>query len=194
MKMGHSVLMIQERAHCESEGHVISLGAKERWDVHAWAHYAATRWPQVPIYLCGVSMGASTVLLAMETDLPKNVKGIIADAGYSSGSAILGSILRRHHCLFLYPCMALGALLFGHFSIADTNVLRVVKKAELPILLIHGEEDHLVPCEMGREIAAANPEQVEIHTFPEAGHVMSYLIDGERYEAYLQAFVERTNC
>ena len=38
------------------------------------------------------------------------------------------------------------------------------------------------------------PEQVEIHTFPGAGHVMSYLIDGERYEAYLRAFIERTNC
>ena len=35
---GLNTLVIEERAHCESEGHTISFGINERWDCLAWAH------------------------------------------------------------------------------------------------------------------------------------------------------------
>ena len=38
-----------------------------------------------------------------------------------------------------------------------------------------------MPCEMSRVIAQANPEMIERHTFPDAGHGLSYLVDTEQY-------------
>jgi fermentation-respiration switch protein FrsA (DUF1100 family) len=52
----------------------------------------------------------------------------------------------------------------------------------VPILLIHGEQDDFVPCDMSREIFSANPDAVTLQTFPNAGHGLSYMSDPVRYE------------
>jgi len=61
----------------------------------------------------------------------------------------------------------------------------------VPILLIHGEADRFVPCELSRQIAEANPEMIEFHTFPGAGHGVSYLADTERYTKLVRDFCEK---
>ena len=55
-----------------------------------------------------------------------------------------------------------------------------LKKTNIPILLIHGEEDYFVPLEMSRAIheSASNSQ---LHIFPHAGHGLSYPVDPERY-------------
>ena len=188
--LGHHVLLVEERAQYGSEGHTITMGVREQDDCQAWAHVAALTFPESPIFLCGVSMGAATVLLASRQDLPAQVKGIVADASYTSAEAIVRTVARGMHLGFLMPLIRLGALLFGHFRLSEGDVLAAVRQAKRPILLIHGEADPLVPCEMGREIAAANPA-IEFHTFENAGHVLSYLEDEERYLQIVQDFETR---
>ena len=61
----------------------------------------------------------------------------------------------------------------------------------VPVLLIHGEEDRCVPCEMSRRIAAANPEKIRLEMFPGAGHGLSYLIDKPRYTKLVMDFTAR---
>ena len=60
-----------------------------------------------------------------------------------------------------------------------------------PVLLVHGEADHFVPCSMSREIAAANPSKVTLVTFPEAGHGLSFLVDRPRYVETVTGFLRR---
>lgn len=68
--------------------------------------------------------------------------------------------------------------------------MEAVKKARIPILLIHGEDDRFVPCEMSRRIADACASPVTLETFPEAGHGISYLADHQRYGQVVKQFVE----
>ena len=49
------------------------------------------------MYLDGISMGAATVLMASEFDLPASVRGIIADCGYTSPRDILKKVIRQCH-------------------------------------------------------------------------------------------------
>ena len=190
---GLNTLVVDQRAHGKSEGHTISFGINERWDCLQWAEYAAQRWPGVPISLAGISMGAATVLMASDLPLPEEVKGIIADCGYSSPRAII-----KHVCWSLpkpfrifYPFTSLSAELFGHFDPDAGSALGAVSNTTLPILLIHGEADGFVPCEMSREIAAACASKVRLETFPGAGHGVSYLSDPERYGRIVKEFLER---
>ena len=191
---GCHLLMIEERAHKSSEGHTITFGVKERFDCLKWIDYAVRRFgPDTPILLAGISMGAATVLMASEFDLPANVKGILADAPFTSPKAIIRKVCGDVHvpAELAYPFLWLGAKLFGGFGLTDADAAEAVKHTKVPILLIHGEDDRFVPCDMGREIAAANPAMVELHTFPDAGHGLSFLVDRPRYECIVRGFFAR---
>lgn len=60
--------------------------------------------------------------------------------------------------------------------------MEALAHTDLPILLIHGEEDHFVPCDMSRSLQAAHPTHTTLVTFPGAGHGLSYISDPGRYE------------
>ena len=191
---GFSLLLVEERAHCSSEGHVITFGVKERMDCLKWIEYARERFGnRIRILLCGISMGASTVLMASGMDLPENVRGIVADCPFTTPKEIVYKVSKdlKLPPRIIWPLLRLGARLYGRFDPAGVDAAEAVKRSPVPILLIHGEDDRFVPCEMGRRIAAANPDRVELHTFPNAGHGLSFLIDRPRYEQITKAFFAR---
>ena len=77
---GCSVLYAEQRGQGESEGEYMGFGMLERYDCLKWAQWASENNPDnLPIYLVGLSMGATTVLMASNLDLPENVRGIMAD-------------------------------------------------------------------------------------------------------------------
>ena len=193
---GFNLLMIEERAHCGSEGHTITFGVKERLDCLTWIDYARGRFgDQVRILLCGISMGASTVIMASGLQLPDNVKGIIADCPFTNPKEIIRKVCgdMKIPARIAWPFIWLGARIYGRFDPNSADASEAVRSTAVPILIIHGEDDRFVPCDMGRRIAAANPNMVELHTFPGAGHGLSFLIDQPRYERITKAFFDRVN-
>ena len=191
---GFNVLLIEQRAHGTSEGHVTTFAVRERKDCLAWVDYARSRFDeQVKIVLCGISMGASTVLMASGMGLPVNVRGVIADSPFTTPKEIIMRVSRdRKLPPHLIWWMAnIGAFLFGGFRLTGVDAEEAVRRASVPILIIHGEDDRYVPCDMGRRIAAANPELTELQTFPNAGHGLSFLVDRERYERITKAFLKK---
>ena len=158
-ELGMNVLAVDQRAHGESGGKVITFGVRERLDCQSWAQYAFLRFgPETPIYLAGVSMGAATVLMASALELPHTVRGIIADSPYTEPEAIIRKVISKDAHLpagALLPFLRFGARLFGRFDLRGASALEAVGRTEIPILLIHGEDDRFVPCDMSRELAAA---------------------------------------
>lgn len=192
-EQGWHILMPDQRAHGESQGDTITFGVRERQDCLAWARYAANRMgPETPIFLWGISMGAATVLMTADLPLPETVRGIVADCGYDTPAGILKETLRRWHWpLFpMYPFAALGARWFGGFSVTETSALDCVRHARLPILLVHGEADQVVPCEMARALRDACASQVELLTVPGASHGISWYVDMPAYQNALLRFME----
>lgn len=193
-RQGHNVLMIEERAHKNSQGHTITFGVEERYDCLDWIRYALERFgPQTRIVLSGISMGAATVLMASALPLPEQVVGITADCPYTSPAAIIRQV-GRHMGIpegvsgFL---SAAAARIFGHFRLNAADAAEAVRQTKVPILLIHGEADDFVPCAMSRRIHAANPERIAFFTFPGAGHGLSFLADPGRYEELIRAFTRQ---
>lgn len=190
---GWHVLMADQRAHGESEGRTITFGIRERWDCLAWAEEMTRRLgPETPIFLWGISMGAATVLMAADLELPKTVRGIAADCGYDTPAGILRETIRRRHwpVFPLYQMTALGARLFGGFRVSEHSALEAVRRARIPILLVHGEADHMVPCEMARALRDACASQVTLLTVPGAEHGISWYVDMPAYRAVLEKFIE----
>lgn len=191
LKLGYNILAVDQRAHGKSEGRVISFGIKERYDCLTWIRYANSRFgDDTKIVLSGISMGAATVLMTASLDLPENVKGIMADCPYASPAAIIQKVSNDvgYPPKLAYPFIWLGALLFGGFRLNSCDAVSAVQNTNLPILLIHGEEDHFVPCEMSRQIHKKAVIS-QLYTFPNAGHGLSYLIDHNRYEEICTEFL-----
>ncbi len=189
---GINTLVVDQRAHGSSEGHAITMGVKERTDCLAWAEYALERFgPETPVTLAGVSMGAATVLMASQLDLPENVKGIMADCPFSAPRDIVLHVLRRASPLAVaaYPLLDLGTRLFGGFRLTGATALEAVKEAKVPLLIIHGEDDHFVPCDMSRDLAQAAGDRATLATFPGAGHGLSYIEDAPRYKQLVTDFL-----
>ena len=193
MNLGFNVIVVDERAHGKSGGHTITFGIKERYDCLDWAEYAAKRFgPNIPIVLAGVSMGAATVLMASSLPLPSNVLAIVADCPYSSPGEIIRKVSADAKLppYLAYPFVVVGALLFGKFKLWETSAVEAVKQTRIPILLIHGDDDRFVPCEMSEKIYAACTGTAELVVFPGAGHALSYLTDPMLYERSVRDFLK----
>lgn len=191
---GRNVLLIDERCHGRSEGHTITFGILERQDVLNWIGYANRRFGNVPILLSGVSMGAATVLMASGMELPENVKAVIADCPYDAPSNIIKKVLGQDMGLpvaIVYPLIRFGGMLYGRFNLDADSPVAAVKRAKVPILLIHGDDDRFVPYEMSCNIHAAAPEKVDFHTIPGAGHALNYMTAPETYARIVREFTEK---
>ena len=193
ISQGQNLLLIDQRAHGRSQGRTISFGINERKDLLRWIDYALERFGrEIPILLYGVSMGGATVLMASGEALPANVKGIVADCPYSVPLDIIADVGKKMKfpTAFTKFFVPLGARIFGGFDIRQTDAIRAVKKASVPILIIHGEDDRFVPAAMSEQVRQVNPSLVRRHTFPGAGHAMSYLVDTERYWQIVSEFMK----
>jgi fermentation-respiration switch protein FrsA (DUF1100 family) len=194
---GCSILFAEQRAQNNSEGKYMTFGYMERYDCLDWIHWVNERTDsQYPIYLAGVSMGASTVLMASALPLPPQVKGIVADCGYTSPEAIIRKVCREDMGIpdrLAYPFVRVAARLFGRFSMKDGGAVEAVKQASVPVLIVHGTGDGFVPHAMCRELYGACASQdKELLEVAEAGHGLAYFYDGEAYERAVRAFHRRT--
>lgn len=194
-KLGMNALVVDQRSHGKSEGSSITFGVLERKDCLSWIHYILNRCGEdTKIILSGLSMGAATVLMAMDLELPQNVIGVIADCPYSSPTAIIRKVTKVEMHMpdgLMYPFIKLGARLFAHFNLEESSAINAVKNTTLPVLLIHGEADNFVPCDMSREMANTNPNQVTLVTIPDAGHGLCYMTDPKTYEEAVETFTKR---
>lgn len=192
-EQGWHILMVDQRAHGESQGKTITFGIRERYDCQTWAAFMAKRLrSETPIFLWGISMGAATVLMASNLDLPASVRGIVADCGYDTPGGILRETIRRWRWpLFpTYQMAALGARMFGGFRVDESSALECVKEARLPILLVHGEDDRMVPCRMAYALRHACASPVTLVTVSGADHGISWYVDMPAYQQALLGFMQ----
>jgi len=144
----------------------------------------------VKLILTGISMGASTVLMAAGNPLPENVIGILADCGFNSAKDIIKKVIRQLGLppKISYPFVKLGARLYGGFDLEETSAEEAMKKCTKPVIFFHGESDDFVPCDMSRINYEACAAKKRLVTIPGAGHGLSYAIAPEAYLTALREF------
>ena len=82
-ELGYNVVLPYQRAHGKSEGTYITFGIKERYDVRDWILKINEIYGDTsPLYLEGISMGCTTVLMSLSFDLPANLQAVVADCKF----------------------------------------------------------------------------------------------------------------
>ena len=193
-KMGMNILAPDQRSHGKSEGKYITFGVKESRDMQDWVNYHNTHFGEYPLILSGLSMGASTMLYLADADLPKNVKGIIADCGFTSPKEIIRNVFRSVLHLPATPSLwaaDLFARIFAGFSLKEKDTRISLANSKLPVLLVHGEDDDFVSCEMTKQAYAVCKEPKEVLLVKGAEHALSFLVETERYIEVVTSFLEK---
>lgn len=193
-KLGHSALIVDQRCSGKSGGDVITFGINESRDCLDWMRFAINRFgPDVKIILTGISMGASTVLIAAGEELPENVIGVLADCGYTSAKDIIKKVIHQMKLPenLAYPFVKLGAKIFGHFDLESASPIAAMKRCRVPVIFFHGEDDDYVPCQMSRRNYVACASRKKLMTVPGAGHGLSYLFAPLEYRTAMKEFFEQ---
>lgn len=198
-ELGYALLIPDQRAHGESDGRFITFGYEESTDMFFWARYIQhTFGSDVAIVYHGVSMGAATVAMMPEMHLPKCIKGLIVDCGYTSATEIFEYILKKDFNvpkILAKPILKVASLIsevVADFPFEECDTVEAVKKAKIPMLFIHGTKDKFVPSEMSVEMYEACSSDVKDLLLVEgAGHAMSYLTDSKLYEERLDGFLSK---
>lgn len=196
LKKGFDCLLVDHRAHGQSEGDYIGFGILDRFDCMSWLKYIVKRFgSEKKIVLYGVSMGASTALMtAGFSDLPENVKVIISDCAFTSPYDVFAHILKRDYHLPPFPVMNINDAICrskAGYGFKDYSTLDAVKTTKCPILFIHGTEDNFVPTPMSQKNYDACTAPKELLLVDNAGHAASYYENVTLYEKTLSEFLEK---
>ncbi len=190
---GCSVLYAEQRGQGNSDGDYIGFGLLERYDCLDWINWAIEKTEgKLPVYLGGVSMGATTVLMTAGLDLPENVCGIVADCGFTSPHAIWKHVVENNlHMSYNGFRGAIASDLCKkriNMGARDYSTLDAMQVCPVPVLFIHGTDDRFVPVEMTYENYKNCSSPKELLVVPGAEHGMSYYLGKEQYEQKIRGF------
>ena len=192
LKYGYNMILIDERAHGQSEGHSITFGVREVQDLIKWVEYARERFGKdINLVLVGISMGGATVLMAADK-IEGNVK-IIADCPFSSPRIILEETIRQIKLSpkVFYPILNLSSIIFAHTNLSKISAYDSVAKTNHPILIIHGDSDKVVPHYISEDLYKKHQDKIQYELFAGANHGMSYLVDLSRYRRIMTEFLNK---
>lgn len=122
--------------------------------------------------------------------------------GESLGSAVAVEMATRHGCAALIlespflsiPEMAKASFPFlpiGSFLQTKYDTLSKIGQVRAPLLIVHGENDEIVPSQHGRRLFEAAREPKEFYSIKGAHHNDLYLVGGQAYLETLNRFLSR---
>lgn len=193
IEMGYNALIIDQRAHGNSQGQYRGMGYLECKDLKKWIKLIASEHKNSKIILYGISMGATTVMMETGEKLPENVKICIEDCGYTSIWEEFKSIYKKSFRLPTFPVLNIASIVSkikAGYYFKQASAIKAVKRSKIPTIFIHGEDDRLVPCHMVEKlykVAKCKKEKVIIKN---AGHTESCRVDTENYWKRIKAFIK----
>lgn len=141
-ELGFSVLGVDYRGFGRSTD-VLPSETLAYEDARAAWNWLAARHPQQARYVFGHSLGgAIAVHLATEV---QDLRGLIIEGGFSSIPDVVGS--------FKWGWLPVGPLITQRFEAAER-----IGRLRVPLLVVHGSRDGLIPAELGRKLYERAPE------------------------------------
>lgn len=191
---GYTVLIVDQRGVGKSQGPFITMGLLERFDCLRWIDYVIERYDgDVEILLEGLSMGASTVMMAARDIRAPQVRGMIVNCGFDSCTEQMEYTITKLMHLPRIPVLAtvkLYARIFARYNMDAVTAAESLAESDIPLLMIHGVKDTFVPYEnLGKiypRARAAHKKQVPCG---HAAHGVARFEDPELYDTEIHNFL-----
>ncbi len=192
-ELGFNVVIPYMRGCGESDYDTLSMGVYDSKDILRWVNMIIAEDNEAQIFLHGLGIGGSAVLMASAEQMPSNVKGIIADSSYADLEDLFEVNCEKMYDLPSFPAVKIGGIYLKNFagwSFADGNVTEKVKSSKVPILLFHGGDDNIVPVSHGNELYEALPVEGSDHVLISgAAHCQCLNKNPDKYWRNVDAFI-----
>lgn len=196
-KLGCNLLLPTLRYHGKSGGDHIQMGWHDRLDVKQWLNEADSLFgagQQMVVH--GLSMGGATVMmLSGEEDLPTSVKCIVEDCGYMGVWEQFQKELKEDYHLPSFPVLHIANLIcrMRHgWDFLQASALDAVERSTVPMLFIHGGDDHYVPTWMVYPLYAQKQQgEKQKWLSPDAGHADAFMDHPEEYTQQVVEFCSK---
>ena len=192
-KKGYNVLIPDLRGHGISGGDYIGMGWHDRKDLALWIKHIKKIDKNCKIVLYGVSMGASTILMASGDKMDKNVKCIISDCAYTCAYDVFKYQFgkTKKTPIVLLKFLNLVCIFKNGYSLKNASSIKQLKNNKLPILFIHGAVDNFVPTTMVFDLYKNARCEKELMIVNNAGHLVSEIIERKRYWNRISLFLNK---
>ncbi|HVO12395.1 MAG TPA: alpha/beta hydrolase [Vicinamibacteria bacterium] len=171
-QLGTDVLLFDYRGYGGSEGSPDEEGTY-RDARAAWRWLLAKGQPPGRIVIFGESLGSAVALqLALDTE---GARALVLESPFASIPEMARSA---------FPFLPVWPLVRTRY-----DNLAKVGRLRLPLLVMHGERDSVVPFAQGRRVFEAAPQPKRFYGIPGASHNDTYLVGGEAYWRALREFL-----
>ena len=218
--MGYNVLMPSQRGQFASDGNLLSFGYYDKTDWKSLVNKVnEMNGEDGEIIFYGQSLGANTALeAASEEGLSKNVKAVVADAGYSTLPALGASLYNKALASVNSPLSKLIIPIhlnnipflpyekimksvnkinkfFQGFGLDDVSGIVAAAKTTLPAYFITTEDDAFIPDSQSVAMYNANNSSIKklwVLDGNVGGHASANNAVTE-YQTNIQAFIDEVN-
>lgn len=166
-----NVLLVDYRGYGKSQGHPTEKGLY--LDGEAAYRYLTEERDIEPDHIIAYGRSLGTAV-ALQVATEREVAGLILESPFRSAGAM------AHH---MFPFIPGRLMLPGVFD----NAARI-GNLEVPLLVIHGRKDRIVPFKQGRALYDQAPEPKRFHPLPHAGHNDTYAAGGPDYFPTITGF------
>lgn len=150
---GYGLLMLSYRGYGGSTGRPSeAANVADAKLAYQWVRETGVGPDEIVLY--GESLGTG---VAVQVAAAVPVKGMILDAPYTS----IADVAQRQ-----YPWMWVRPFVADSYS-----SIEFIGRINVPLLVLHGARDRIVPPDMGQALFDAANEPKRIVIFPEAGHL-----------------------
>lgn len=181
---GFQILAFDFRGHGNSAGHTITYGLQERQDVLGANDYCLQRSDvdRTRLFALGASMGGAALLQALP-EMPE-VRAAVVDSAFASLDQMAGHQLRFFPQVIRPPLVQLVRWFAWLETGADLQCLSPadrLREISIPLLIIHGSDDTVVPVEHAHLLRKAATGPVQLRVEPGAPHIGSVVFDPTGY-------------
>ena len=190
----YGAVLLDLRAHGQSGGTQVTMGWLEAEDIRAAAEWCLERGLPRPLAVWGLSLGATSSLLAAEARSPE-FDGVIAESPFGSLSET-----SAHHAwlLFKIPRYPIVPLVMAAFhlrtGIAPGRIdayRACASLSDTPILFVAGGSDPRMPPEHIQRLANKKPGEKRVLVIPGGDHAHTFDADIPAYMTEVKWLLER---
>lgn len=172
--IGGNILTFDYSGQGESDGSDTKSGYREQYDLIEAVKFAKLK-SDLPIFIHGISMGASIGIMAISK--MSNISGLICDSPFSNLREYLKYNLKVWTKL---PTIPFNFLIIkfmekkSGFRADEISPIDAIKNVDIPVLLYHGRGDRVIPYLESQKIYLNNKKNIEFHIIDSQGHCKSF--------------------